>query len=129
MKPITTEIRVRYNECDPMGVAHHSVYPVWFEIGRTEHLRNQGGLYAEIEKNGFYFVVASLEIQYKVSAAYDDVLLLDTSLKSMSPARLIHSYTLRKNDCVHATATTTLACVNKKGTLQRFPESIFSLKQ
>jgi len=35
------EIRARYPECDPMGVAHHTVYPIWFEIGRTEMLRAQ----------------------------------------------------------------------------------------
>ena len=36
------DIRVRYCECDPMGVVHHTVYPVWFEMGRTELLRDTG---------------------------------------------------------------------------------------
>lgn len=35
--------RVRYNECDPMSVAHHTAYPVWFEMGRTEMLRTGPG--------------------------------------------------------------------------------------
>lgn len=38
MMQLETEIRVRYNECDPMGVVHHAIYPVWFEMGRTELL-------------------------------------------------------------------------------------------
>ena len=36
------DIRVRYCECGPMGVVHHTVYHVWFEMGRTELLRGTG---------------------------------------------------------------------------------------
>lgn len=28
--------RVRYAETDQMGIAHHSNYFVWFEMGRSE---------------------------------------------------------------------------------------------
>src|SRR5262245_38934795 len=46
------EIRVRYPECDPMGVAHHAAYPVWLEIGRTELLRQGGVSYQQLEAEG-----------------------------------------------------------------------------
>ena len=36
---ITIDARVRYAECDPMGYVHHTVFPVWFEMARTELLR------------------------------------------------------------------------------------------
>jgi len=35
----TITITPRYAETDQGGVVHHSVYPVWFEMGRTELLR------------------------------------------------------------------------------------------
>ena len=45
-------IQVRYSECDPMGVVHHAVYPIWFEMGRTELLRETNISYKEFEDKG-----------------------------------------------------------------------------
>ena len=41
-------LRVRYPECDPMNVAHHSAYAVWLELARTELLREQGLAYRDL---------------------------------------------------------------------------------
>ena len=68
------EVRVRYCECDPMNVAHHSVYPIWMEIARTELLRQCGAAYRDLEASGIFFVVARLSVRYQKSAHYDDVL-------------------------------------------------------
>ncbi|MHC4946771.1 MAG: acyl-CoA thioesterase [Planctomycetota bacterium] len=54
MSSDTIQIRVRYNECDPMNVAHHTAYPVWFEIGRTELLRRTGLTYRDLEADGVF---------------------------------------------------------------------------
>ena len=91
MKTETT-IRVRYNECDSMGVVHHAVYPVWFEIGRTELLRVQGKTYRSLEQQGVYLVVSDLVIKYKKPAKYDDELILETEVSHYSPARITHSH-------------------------------------
>jgi acyl-CoA thioester hydrolase len=53
-----------------MGVAHHATYPIWFEIGRTELLRDQGGFYGDIEKSGIFFVVVELLVKYKIGRAH-----------------------------------------------------------
>ena len=37
-----TKITVRYAETDKMGIAHHSVYPVWYEVGRTDYIKMFG---------------------------------------------------------------------------------------
>jgi acyl-CoA thioester hydrolase len=107
-----------------MGVAHHATYPIWFEIGRTELLRDQGGFYGDIEKSGIFFVVVELLVKYKSSAKYDDALTLTTNIDSCTPARLCHSYELKRKNIIIATANTTLACVNNKGVVQRFPTSL-----
>jgi acyl-CoA thioester hydrolase len=57
------EVRVRYPECDPMGVVHHAVYPIWFEMGRTEMLRAAGGSYRDMEAAGVFLAVARLEVR------------------------------------------------------------------
>ena len=47
-----TAVRVRYAETDQMGVAHHSVYLVWCELGRTQHMREFGVTYRDLEEIG-----------------------------------------------------------------------------
>ena len=42
MFTVDTYIRVRYKETDKMGVVHHSNYYVYFEVGRTEFMREMG---------------------------------------------------------------------------------------
>ena len=73
------DIRVRYCECDPMGVVHHTVYPVWFEMGRTELLRSTGRTYRDMEAQNMLLAVVKLEVVYKQPARYDEVVQLRTT--------------------------------------------------
>lgn len=118
------EIQVRYTECDPMGVAHHGTYATWFEMGRTELLRECGVRYRDLEDEGVFIVVAKLEIKYKKPARYDDVLILRTTLENLSRAKMEFNYELVHENVLIATAATTLACVDKAGSIQPVPESI-----
>src|SRR5436190_12187766 len=68
-----SRLRVRYCECDPMGVAHHAAYVPWLEIGRTEILRDTGVTYADLEKHGVFLVVVKLEVRYRRPVRYDDL--------------------------------------------------------
>jgi acyl-CoA thioester hydrolase len=45
-------VRVRYADTDQMGVVYYANYLVWFEIGRTEWLRDAGWNYREMELSG-----------------------------------------------------------------------------
>ena len=47
-----TKLVVRYQETDQKGIVHHSVYPVWFECGRTDYIRMQECQYGQMEKDG-----------------------------------------------------------------------------
>jgi acyl-CoA thioester hydrolase len=124
-------IRVRYVECDPMGVVHHSVYPVWFEMGRTEMLRSCGGSYRGLEETGAFLVVADLSIKFLVPARYDDELLLGTHLLEGGRARIRHGYELHRpaDDALVARATTTIACVDARGGLQAIPDAVLRTLQ
>lgn len=51
------QIRVRYQDADPMGLLHHANYFTYFEMGRTELLRASGGNYRRMEEEGMYAVV------------------------------------------------------------------------
>ena len=120
-------IRVRYSECDPMGVAHHSAYAPWFEMGRTELLRASaanGMDYRQMEEQGVLMAVARLEIRYKKPARYDDVLELRTTLTDVGHVKLEHGYELlRASDgALLATGETTLACLDRDGKPRELPE-------
>ena len=65
-------IRVRYPEVDAMGYLHHSRYLQYFEMGRIELLRSLGVSYADLEKQGVFFVVVKVECRYKAPARYDE---------------------------------------------------------
>ncbi|MBS0203563.1 MAG: acyl-CoA thioesterase [Planctomycetes bacterium] len=118
------QIRVRYCETDAMGCLHHSQFFNYFEQGRTELLRNQGGNYREIEEAGLFLVVVRLQCSYHAPARYDDLLTLVTRVENVSAVKIDHSYRLLRGDQLLATATSTLACVDREGKVARLPESI-----
>lgn len=115
------DLRVRYNECDPMGVAHHTVYPTWFEIGRTELLRSRGIAYRDLEARGILLAVVMIEVRYKRPARYDDLLSLRTTLVEAGHVKIGHEYELLRGRELLATGRTVLACLNRDGRPQPIP--------
>ncbi len=123
----TIEIRVRYNETDAMGFLHHSNYLSYFEVGRTELFRAQGGSYRRMEELGLYFVVAKIEVRYRRPARYDDMLTLKTEIIRITPAKLEHHYCLMRESHVLTEADSIIACVNRAGEVQRIPEDLVGM--
>ena len=124
MRRHSTEFRVRYCECDPMGVAHHSVYAVWFEIGRTELLRAGGGDYRALEARGVFLAVAKLDVRFRLPAKYDDLLELTTRLEDVGHVKIEHRYELRRGSDLLTTARSTLACLDREGRVQPLPPEL-----
>ena len=121
---MTVAVRVRYAECDPMSVAHHSVYPVWLELARTELLRRNGFAYRDLEARGVLFVVARLNLRYHKPARYDDLLAIRVWVKPSAGVKVEHEYEIRRGDELLATAQTTLVCVDRAGKLQPAPAEL-----
>ena len=120
----------RYVETDRGGVVHHSVYPVWFEMGRTELLRANGLAYKDLEEAGVLFVVARLSIKYRRPAMYDEQLTLETTCSRVTASRVEHVYKLiRGNGLILAEGGSTLACVNSDGKVRRIPEFMYPESQ
>jgi acyl-CoA thioester hydrolase len=117
----------RYNETDQGGVVHHSVYPVWFEMGRTELLRVNGMAYKDLEEAGVLFVVAELNIKYRRPAKYDEKLQLETSCSEVSTSRVEHIYKLTRcrDRVILAEGSSVLACVNAQGKICRIPKFMY----
>ena len=115
-------IRVRYVECDPMGFVHHSAYAVWFEMARTELLRQRGVRYRDLEEQGVFIVVARLNASFRRPARYDDELVVTATLRSAGGAKIEHDYQVRRGEELLCTASTVLACIDRTGRPMRVPD-------
>src|SRR5437763_13851401 len=122
------QIRVRYAETDRMGLLHHANYLVYFEQGRTELLRQMGRTYKDVEDQGFFLVLAKVEVRYRQPARYDDVLTLRTTVTRTPPVRIEHRYEGLRDGQLLAEGSSTLACVDRDGKLQGMPEWLHSSK-
>jgi acyl-CoA thioester hydrolase len=127
IKSHTIAIAARYSETDQAGVVHHSVYPVWFEMGRTELLRANGMAYKDLEAAGVFFVVTELYVKYRQPAKYDEKLRLETSCTDVTAGKIEHSYKLTRcsDGALLAEGTSTLASVNGQGKVRRIPEFMY----
>lgn len=121
------DVRVRYAETDAMGYLHHSNYLVYFEMGRTELLRLCGISYRQMEERGFFYVVARMEVRYRMPARYDDVVTLTTTTTRMTPVRIDHEYRVTRGDDLLTEGSSTLVCVNAQGRPTPAPDDIFDL--
>jgi len=113
-----TTFRARYGETDQMGIIYHPNYYIYFEIGRTEFLREMGGMsYKDMEGAGVMLPIVETHCRYKVPAKYDDELIVRTMIKDMTAARITFSYQLIRaaDEVLLAEGETTNAFVNMEG--------------
>lgn len=106
------KFRIRYSETDQMGYVYHGNYAQYFEMGRTEWLRDLGISYKEMEKNGIMLPVINLNMNYLQPAKYDDFLTLKTTLIKLPTAKIEFYYELFRENEILTTATATLVFVD-----------------
>ncbi len=118
------ELRVRFAETDQMGVAHHSAYVLWCEAARVEWLRERGLSYREMEDSGLSLAVASIGIEYRAAALFDDLLIVDARATEVKSRRVAFDYVIaRPADGVRiATARTTHVPTGRDGRAIRIDE-------
>ena len=98
-----TRVRVRYAETDRMGVVYYANYLVWFEVGRTDWLRQTGWTYREMERDGISLPVIEAQCEYRQPARYDDEIDIATNGTLVTPVRVRFDYELsRAGDCRRA---------------------------
>ena len=91
-----TVIRVRYADTDKMGIVYNGKYLEYFEVGRTELLRNCGLPYNEVEKEGFQLPLIEAGLKYKQPANYDDLLEIEAIVKEIYSPKVHIEYIIRR---------------------------------
>ena len=122
-------VRVRYAETDKMGIVYYAHYFVWFEIGRTEWLRETGWTYRAMEEEGYGLPVIDARCEYRSSARYDDELRIETRARLVTPIRLAFDYRVVRAADEHliATGETVHATVDRGGRPVRLPARVKDL--
>ena len=89
-----TEIRVRFNEADPLGIVWHGHYIRYFEDGREEFGNTYGLSYLDVYKQGFVIPVVSIQCDFKKSLRYGDRLIIETVYIPSEAAKMKFNYRL-----------------------------------
>jgi len=119
-------VRARYPETDRMGVVHHSHYFVWFEIGRTELLRDLGMPYAALEEEQLFMPVIEAAARYRAPVRYDEEVDVETELTEVTGVQVRFAYRLLRHPGGEPVATgfSLHAAVNEKGRPRRLPQEV-----
>ena len=121
-----TRVRVRYAETDRMGVVYYANYFVWFEVGRTDWLRQTGWTYREMERDGVSLPVIEAQCEYRQPARYDDEIEIATRGTLVTPVRVRFDYALSRagDDTAIAAGHTVHAAVDPDGRPCRLPDRV-----
>ena len=122
-----TRLRVRYAETDRMGVVYYANYFVWFEVGRTDWLRETGWSYRAMEADGVSLPVIEAHCDYRQPSRYDDELEVRTRATLLSPIRVRFDYEVTRDGAVLTTGHTVHAAVDVNGKPCRLPGRVVDM--
>lgn len=121
-------VRVNYSETDQMGVVYHARYVVWLEMARTEHLRQAGMSYKEVEAMGVRLAVGELNIRYHRPARYDDLVRVRCWVRELGSRRILFGYAIDLGQGeLLASATTAMYSINEEQRPTRLPSQVMQL--
>ena len=125
MKNIS-KIRVIYADTDAMGIVYHTNYIKWFEIGRTELLREMSIIYAVFESKGLNLPLTKAYCHYFQPAKYDQVLLIETELDYVKKASMKFNCVIwdERKEKKLVEGYTVHACTYHEGKIVKIPENI-----
>lgn len=120
-----SQIHVRYAETDMMGVVYHGNYFAWFEVGRTQLLKEQGIVYRDLEAQGYLLPVIEISAKYLRPARYDDEITVITTLNERPLLRIRLDYEVKRGDELLVTGFTVHTFINRQGEPVR-PPTVFA---
>lgn len=101
------EIKVRFNEADPLGIVWHGHYIRYFEDGREAFGNEHGIGYLDFYRQGFVIPVVSIQCDFKKSLKYGDRVVVETIYVPCEAAKLKFEYRLYHAGTGHLVATGT----------------------
>lgn len=116
---VTQEIRVRFNETDPLGIVWHGYYITYFEDGREAFGRRHGISYLDVFDSGYTTPIVKSSCEHKLSLRYGDVARIETTIVDTPAAKMIFRYKIfDANNEIACTGETVQVFLDSKGELQ-----------
>lgn len=114
-------VTVRYAETDMMGIVYHANYLPWFEVARTQLLREQGFPYRQLETDGYRIPVLEVTAKYRRPALYDDTLTIVATIREKPLLRIRIEYEVFRGEELLATGASAHAFCDLRGQPTRPP--------
>jgi len=109
----STKIRVRYKDTDRMGVVYYGNYLTYFEVGRSEYMRELGFPYSQMEGKGYTLVVTEANAKYHKNVGYDSLVTVKTAITELKRITVRFEYKILSEDNnLLVTGHTVHACLN-----------------
>ncbi|MBK5273186.1 MAG: acyl-CoA thioesterase [Bacteroidia bacterium] len=89
-----TEIQVRFNEADPLGIVWHGHYIRYFEDGREAFGIMHGLGYLDVYKQGYVIPVVNVQCDFKRPLRYGDRVIVETKYIPCEAAKMKFTYQL-----------------------------------
>ena len=124
---VDVPVRVRYADTDRMGIVYYGTYPQYFEIGRSEFMREKGFTYRQFEEMGYHLVVTGIDIKYHNAATYDDLLSVRTSISDVKSRGLTFHYEIFKDGAIIVEGHTKHICVDGGRKPVRIPSDVLEI--
>lgn len=106
-----SEIRIRFNETDPLGIVWHGNYITYFEDGREAFGRRYGITYLNVKENGYATPIVKSSCEHKRPLKYGEVAKIKTIFVNSLAAKIIFRYEIFNSE-------NKLACIGE--TIQVF---------
>ena len=120
-------VRVYYEDTDMGGVVYHANYLKFIERARSNWVCKLGNDQNTMRGAGIVWVVRRIEADYLAAAKFDDELVVETEVASLSGARLTMSQLVKRGDTEIFRAVVTAVCMNEQGKPVRLPAEIRAL--
>ncbi|MBL0310767.1 MAG: acyl-CoA thioesterase [Bacteroidetes bacterium] len=91
-----TTFKVRFNECDPLGIVWHGNYAKYFEEGRESFCQEHGLNYLNLYNKGFSTPLIHMASDFKRPIRYRDAVVIETLFRKTDAAKIMFDYILRK---------------------------------
>ncbi len=120
----TMKKKIYYHDTDCGGVVYYANYLKYFEEARTEHFKAKGIDLCALTEKGTFFVVASVDIKYKIPAKYADELNVSTRIERVKAASVEFLQQIKRDHSLLVECRTKMVCVNAEFSPQAIPNSI-----
>ena len=121
------KLRVYYEDTDLAGIVYYANYLKFIERARSDYVRKLGNDQNAMREDGIVWVVRRIEADYIAPAKFDDELIVETSVLSLSGVRLTMAQVVRRGEAELFRANVTAVCINRDGRPIRLPAEIRAL--